>query len=195
MRADGAWAQLRTAVGRATIDGQSVAANQMRVGAQVSRPVQLGAVSLAPFGDAHVRRDGGAGQTGAGLEVAAGLRAAAGKVRIDAQGRMLAVHSASGYRERGLGLTLSVGNQDQEGLSLSVSPRWGNSAAGGGALWHEQLYRRYLPEAGPDEWALDARGAYGMRLRSGRLLTWFGSVSHSPFGRRFLAGGQIGVRD
>ena len=30
---------------------------------------------------------------------------------------MLAVHSAAGYRERGLGVTLRVGAQDQEGLS------------------------------------------------------------------------------
>ena len=135
--------------------------NQVRVGAEVSRPVRLGAVSLAPFGAAHVRRDGGAGQRGQGLEVVAGLRAAAGEVRVDAQGRMLAVHSAAGYRERGVGVTLSVGNQDREGLSLSVSPRWGDSAMGGGTLWQDQVYRRYLPEAEPDEWALDARSEYG----------------------------------
>ena len=31
--------------------------------------------------------------------------------------------SATGYRERSLAVTLGVGNQSQEGLSLSVSPR------------------------------------------------------------------------
>ena len=195
VRADGAWAELRTAAGDESLDDQAAAVSQVRVGAEVSRPVRLGAVSLAPFGAAHVRRDGGAGQTGGGLEVAGGLRAAAGKVRVDAQGRMLAVHSAAGYRERGVGVTLSVGNQDQEGLSLSVSPRWGDSAMGGGALWQDQVYRRHLPEAQPDEWVLDARSEYGLRLRSGRLVTWFGSLSHSPFGRRYLAGGRVGVLD
>ena len=44
--------------------------------------------------------------------------------RRGASGLGLAVHSAAGYRERGVGVTLSVGNQDREGLSLSVSPRW-----------------------------------------------------------------------
>ena len=44
-------------------------------------------------------------------------------MRIDAQGRLLALHSASGYRERGAALTLSVGGQEREGLSLSVSRR------------------------------------------------------------------------
>ena len=41
---------------------------------------------------------------------------------------MLAVHSVAGYDERGLGLTLSLGNPGGEGLSLSMSPRWGDAA-------------------------------------------------------------------
>ena len=153
---------------------------QVRVGAEVSQPVRLGAVALALFGEVHVRRDGGAGQTGAGIEVVAGARAAAGKVRLEAQGRMLALHSAAGYREQGVGLTLSTGNQDQERLSLSVSPRWGDSAAGDGTLWQDRIYRRYLPETARDGWKLDARGGYGMRLLSQPLI-WFGSASYSAF--------------
>ena len=86
-----------------------------------------------------------------------------------------------------------MGNQDQEGLSLSVSPRWGDSAVAGDTLWQDQVYRRYWPEAEPDEWVLDARSEYGIRLASGRLLTWFGAVSQSPFGCRFLVGGRVGV--
>ena len=47
---------------------------------------------------------------------------------------ILVLHSAEGYEERGLGVTLSVGSpSDQEGLSLSVSPRWGGPAAASGA--------------------------------------------------------------
>ena len=195
VRADGAWAALRTAAGEESVDDQAAAVNQLRVGAEVSRPVRLNAVSLAPFGAAHVRRDGGAGPQGRGLEVVAGLRAAAGEVRVDAQGRMLAVHSAAGYRERGVGVTLSVGNQDREGLSLSVSPRWGDSATGSGTLWRDRIYSRYLPGAKPDGLALEARSEYGIRRASGRLLTWFGSLSHSPFGRRFLVGGRVGMLD
>ena len=34
----------------------------------MSRRVRLGGLTLAPFGEAHVRRDGGAGQTRDGLE-------------------------------------------------------------------------------------------------------------------------------
>ena len=194
VRADAAWAELRTGTGRESIDGQTVVVNQMRVGAELSRPVRLGRLTLAPFGEVHARRDGGAGQTGAGLEVVGGLRAAAGRLRVDAQGRILALHSATGYYERGLGLTVGVGNQEQEGLSLSFSPRWGDSAAGGGALWQEQVYGHSLSQ-GRDAWELSWRGGYGMRMPSGRLLTWFGSVSHSRLGRRFLVGGRFNMLD
>ena len=148
-RTDAAWAQLRTGAGEKTIDGLTAAVNRLRAGAEVSRPVRWdNGVSLSPFGELHVRRDGGAGQTGTGLEVAAGARLAAGRVRVDAQGRLLVLHSASGYRERGLGVTLGVGDRDRTGLSLWVSPRWGDAATGGGTLCQEQVYRRYLPEAG-----------------------------------------------
>ena len=194
VRADAAWAELRTGAGDETIDNQTAAVSQVRFGAEVSWPLRLGAVSLAPFGEAHARHDDGGGQTGDGLEVAGGLRLAAGRVRVDVQGRMLAVHSATGYRERGAGLTLSVGNRSREGLSLSVSPRWGDAATGGGALWQDQVYRQYVRDAAR-QWGMDARGGYGMRMPGGGLLTWFGSVSHSLFGRRFEFGGRVGVLD
>ena len=196
VRADAAWAELRTGAGEETIDSQAAAVNQVRAGAELSRPVRWdNGVSLSPFGEVHVRRDGGAGQTGTGLEVVGGTRLAAGRVRVDAQGRLLVLHSASGYRERGVGVTLGVGSRDREGLSLSVSPRWGDAATGGGTLWQEQVYRRYVPEAMGDEWALDARGEYGVRLPSGGLLTWFGSLSQSAYGKRFIVGGRVGMHD
>ena len=103
------------------------------------------------------------------------------------------LHSASGYRERGVGVTLGVGSRDRTGLSLSVSPRWGDAAAGGGALWQEQVYRRYVAEAMAAAWALDARGEYGVRLSSGGLLTWFGSLSQSAYGRQLMVGGRVGT--
>ena len=120
---------------------------------------------------------------------------------------MLAEHSVGGYEERGLGLTLSLGNAGGEGPSLSVSPRWGDLATGGDALWREQIYSRYAPSAagvsvGPrgepaanarDPWTLDLRGGHGMRMPGGRLLTWSASMNPSPDGPRFTLGGQLGA--
>ena len=195
VRADAAWAELRTDSGGESIDGQAAAVNQLRAGAEVSLPVRLGAVRLAAFGEAHARRDGGAGQAGEGIEIAGGLRAAGAGVRVVVQGRMLGVHSAADYHERGVGVTFSVGGQDREGLSLQVSPRWGDTVASGGALWQERVHRHYhLSGTRRDEWSLDARGAYGTRLPSGRELTLTGSLSHSVFGRRLLVGAQLSAR-
>ena len=78
------------------------------------------------------------------------LHWSAGRDSVDAQGRLLMLHSVSGCRERGVRVTLRVGNREHEGLSLSVSPTWGDAAAGGGPLWQEQVYRSYLPEATGD---------------------------------------------
>ena len=192
--ADAAWAQLRTDTGEESVDGQAAAVHQMRAGAEASRLLRWDDdLSLLPFGELHLRRDGGAGQTGVGVEVAGGMRLAHGWLRVDAQGRLLVLHSAAGYRERGVGVTISGGDRDREGLSLSVSPRWGDAATAGGTLWQEQVYQRYLSEPTGDAWALDARGEYGMRLPRGGLLAWFGSLSQSAYGRRFLVGGRIGV--
>ena len=192
LRADAAWAELRTGEGRESVDRLTAAVNQQRVGAEVSRPVRLGALALAPFGEAHLRRDEGGGQNGLGMEVAFGVGLTSGIVRLDVQGRTLAMHSAAGYGERGAGLTLTVGGRQREGLSLSVSPSWGDAASGTGTLWQEEVYRQYLSEEEQDAFAVDARGEYGMRLPNGGLLNWFGSYSHSPYGRSFLVGGSIG---
>jgi len=192
LRTDAAWAELRTGEGRESVDGLAAAVNQQRVGAEVSRPLRLGALALQPFGEAHLRRDGGAGQTGTGMEVAFGLGLTGGIVRLAVQARTLAVHSAAGYGERGAGLTLTVGGRRREGLSLSLSPSWGDGASGTGALWREEVYRHHLSEKLGNPFAVNARGDYGMRLPNGGLLRWFGSYRHSPYGRGFLVGGSIG---
>ena len=192
LRADAGWAELASGEGAGPADGLAAAVNQARMGADVSRTMRAGAFVLEPFGEAHLRRDGGAGQTGNGLEVAGGLRAVAGRVRIDAQGRLLAVHSAEGYRERGAGLSLAVGGDGGEGLSLAVSSHWGDAAAGTGALWEGGgLHGRGLPGPGSGAWTMDARGSYGYRLGS-RLLSWFGSVGRSTGEPRLTVGGRFG---
>ena len=195
LRADAGWAELASEEGEGSADGLSAAVNQARMGADVSRAIRVGALVLEPFGEAHLRRDGGAGQTGNGLEVAGGFRAVAGAVRIDAQGRILAVHSMEGYRERGAGFSLAVGGEGGEGLSLGVSSRWGETAAGTGVLWDSGgLDGRGLPGSESDAWTVDARGRYGIRLGS-RLLNWVGVVGRSARESRLMIGGRYGGRN
>ena len=176
---DAAWAALETGDGAETLDGLDVQVHQFRIGADLSLTAQLGRVALTPFGNVYARRDGGAGQTGSGIEVATGLRTVLGIVRLDAQARMLALHSAAGYREQGAALTLTVGRKGGEGLSLSVSPRWGDAATGTGALRNAPLDRGVQNSypLNTDRHSLDARARYGAKLSNGRRLEIHGSYS------------------
>ena len=84
LRGDASWARLTTAAGDELIDALGVDVHQLRVGIDVSRTVRTaGGTLVEPFGEVHARRDGGSGQTGAGLEVAAdyGWRVACWKRR------------------------------------------------------------------------------------------------------------------
>ena len=183
LRADAAWAQLATGTGRETVDGHNAAVDQQRLGIDWRPSLRVGGVALQTFGEASARRDGGAGQTGAGIELAGGLSAVGGRVRVEAQGRILALHSARGYEERGLGVTLTFGSpSDEEGLSLSVSPRWGGPSAASGALWEERVHRPRHEPTSAATWSLDAQARWALRLPGGRLLAWFGSLDRSSRG-------------
>ena len=191
LRGDAAWARLTTEAGDETIDALRVAVNQTRVGVELTRPFRTSnGLALAPFGELNMRRDGGAGQRGDGLELAGGLRASRGTIRVDAQARLLALHSADGYQERGASVTFSVGEGARRpGLTLSLAPRWGNRASSG-ALWQDHVYRRDTHGAAGEERAMDARVDYGVRSFGGRLLTSFGVYGQSQYGRRL----QVGTR-
>ncbi len=171
IKGDAAWARLRAGEGEETIDGQDITVNQVRIGADLSLFARLGSADLTPFGTMYARRDGGAGQTGSGIEVAGGLRTALGIVRLDAQARLLALHSAEGYDERGAAVTLSLGKQvNEEGFSLSISPRWGDPARTTGALLNAPLGGGRSGGQDSDRWTLDARANYGVNLPGGLRL-------------------------
>ena len=193
LRGDASWARLTTAAGDELIDGLEVDVHQLRVGIDVSCPVRTaGGTLVEPFGDVHARHDGGSGQTGAGLEVAGGLRVTRGVFRVEGMGRLLALHAADGYREHGAAVTLSVGDgARQPGLTLSLAPRWGAPATASDALWQDQLFHQRAagpPGARRDERALDTRVDYGLPLPAGGLVTPFGIYGQSPYGRRLQVG-------
>ena len=190
VRGDASWARLTTAAGHELIDALAVDVHQLRVGIDVSRRVRTaGGTLVEPFGEVHARHDGGAGQTGAGLEVAGGLRVARGVFRVEGMGRLLALHAADGYREHGGAVTLSVGDgARQPGLTLSLSPHWGARATASDALWQDHLFHQRAAGAGRDERALDARVDYGLPLPAGGLVTPFGIYGQSQYGRRLQVG-------
>ena len=135
-----------------------------------------GGLRVAPFGAVSTRHDGGAGQTGVGLELAGGVRLTGGRVRVEAQGRMLALHTATDYEERGVSVTASVGGgQHEPGLSASLRRHWGAPGTGAESLWQDQFHS-YVQGTDRDAATVDARVGYGLRLPGGRLLTPFGRI-------------------
>ncbi|MYC00123.1 MAG: tandem-95 repeat protein [Gemmatimonadetes bacterium] len=193
VRADAGWASLSTGEGTETIDDLRTRVHQARLGLDVRSEMRAGAAGIAPFGAVHLRNDGGDGRTGRGVELSGGLRTRIGVVGLDVQGRWLAFHSATDYGESGAGLTLTVGGREEEGFSLSASPRWGGPTRGGYALWQDRAPGMTPgPHAPPAGWTMDLRGAYRTRL-SGRLLEVSTVYDHASGGQRLQLMGHIGL--
>ena len=194
LRSEASWARLATGAGYESLDALRASVFRGRIGMEATRDTRLGSVTLTPFGALSARQDGGAGQTGTGLELAGGLRLRGGRVRLIAQGRMLALHSAAGYQERGASLTASVGaGPQQRGLALSVTPRWGVSASGADTLWQDQFYR-YTDGSAPFDQGIDARGSYGLGVADDRLLLVpFAAYGRIGDGERLQLGTTLGA--
>ena len=194
LRSEASWARLATGAGYESLDALRASVFRGRIGMEATRDTRLGSVTLTPFGALSARQDGGAGQTGTGLELAGGLRLRGGRVRLIAQGRMLALHSAAGYQERGASLTASVGaGPQQRGLALSVTPRWGASASGADTLWQDQFYR-YTDGSAPFDQGIDARGSYGLGVADDRLLLVpFAAYGRIADGERLQLGTTLGA--
>ena len=70
LRGEASWARLRTGDGEETVDGLEAGVRRVRTGVEVTLPLAApGGLLLAPFGAVSTRHDGGAGQTGVGLEL------------------------------------------------------------------------------------------------------------------------------
>ncbi len=194
LRGEASWAELRTGSGEETVDGLAAAVRRLRTGVEATLPLGgPGGMQVAPFGAVSTRHDGGAGQTGLGLETAAGVRVSAGRMRIEAQGRRLLLHTASGYEEHGFSVTAMAGGGHYEpGLTASVRPHWGAPGYGAESLWqdHVQSYA-----AGPNrhDGGVDARLGYGWMLPGNRLLTPLVGYGRTGEAQRVQLGARLGV--
>ena len=105
------------------------------VGGDMTFAIVGGAV-FVPSGEVGLRFDGGDAETGAGVEVGAGLRYTIGSVTMEAQARTLVAHEAAGYEEWGLGGAIRVAAKPSgRGLTLSIAPAWGRTGSAAERLW------------------------------------------------------------
>ena len=184
---------LSAAGGGLTVAGLSAGVHRARVALEAARA--SGAVS--PFVQAGVRYDGGDGQTGAGLELVAGVRASTARLDVEARGRWLSAHSAAEYEEWGVLARLAFRSRpDGTGLRAALAPRWGAAdggaglADGGGGLLGGRGMSHLRPGAAwaPGSQALSLDGELGYGWRTRRLK---GILSPLTSYQRSGYGGQV----
>ncbi len=194
VRGDGGVAGLMTGPGgQAMHDLVAVAANA-RLGLEAAARLPLAGGELRPFVEAAGRYDAGDDVTGAGLEVAGGLRYAVPSFELEARGRLLALHTATAYGEHGLSVTARVGpGAGGHGLSLALSPRWGAPTGAAEALWRDEMPAADRPAPESTAGALDGSIAHGIALADTGVLTPFAEVGVTDDSHRVRVGTRIGI--
>ena len=176
VRGDFAFADMSTDNGTGAADELSAAVNRTRIGVEASFTQAFsGGGALTPYGEVSVRNDGGDGVTGTGVEIAGGFRFGSEKLRVELNGRTLAMHSEDDVKESGISL-MAVLNSSAlgTGLSFSLTPSWGSSSQSSQAIWAERstLSAGRLGQgvSGLDGRAVEARLGYGIPVLDDRYL-------------------------
>ncbi len=127
--------------------------NRVRVSLEARQPWAIShATKLQSTLEVGARHDGGDGETGTGLELNAGLRYHTQRVTLE--GNIHTLLGREDYDEWGIsGTVILKSGQDGQGLSLSLSPGYGE--AGDGKLWDNGLSEDSVADTN-----------YGMRLNT-----------------------------
>ena len=172
---------------------------QRRLGLEGSRPVALGGrLSLRPNVEVGLRYDGGDAETGAGMDVGAGLGFADSGMglAVDVHVRTLLVHQAEGFSERGMALALSYDPTPSTplGITARVAPSWGGQAqSGAAALWGRETMGGLAPGGAAQGYRLNGEVGYGLavgRRFVGTPRVGFATSEHS---RDYRVGYGLGV--
>ena len=175
------------------------AVTRFRTGLEGSRDYTLaGRLSLRPSVEVGLRHDGGDAETGAGMDVGAGLIVsdASTGLAVDVRVRTLLVHQAEGFRERGLAVSLSYNPTPSTplGVTARVAPSWGGEAASGAeALWGRETMAGMAPGGVADGTRLDADVGYGLPVGSRFVGTPTVGVGTSAYGRDYRLGYRLGA--
>ena len=148
-----------------------------------------------------MRHDAGDAEQGSGLDVGGGLVVsdAASGLAVDVRVRMLLVHEAEDFRERGVSVSFSYNPTPQTplGLTARVAPSWGGQAQSGAqALWGRETMAGMANggfATGGNR--VDADLGYGLpvgRRFVGTPRVGFGT---SETGRSYRLGYSLGVLD
>ena len=153
---------------------------------------------LTPSLQVGARYDGGAAETGAGLEVGGGVSYAypAWGLTLAASGRLLVTHQDRGYEEWGAGGSLRL-QPGAAGLgpSLSVNTAWGKAASGVEQLWSQGAGSAAGGAGGAPAGRLAAELGYGIAAPGGEgLVTPYAGVTLANGGApAYRVGGRMSL--
>ena len=179
---DMGFGRVETEDGVQAVSGLTVDTRRARLGVEGSFTTELeSGGSLTAFMEVAGRYDGsGDDVEETGIELSPGLYFSdpGSGFGVEVRGRALVLHSAENYKEYGLSATASLSpRSDGLGLSLSLSPSWGNDTKGAETLWRDDAIGQLSSHLNNrNAMSLDARVGYGIRAMSG-ILTPFGEFS------------------
>ena len=194
VKSDAMWVRTTTEATAALAEVQGDV-NRVRLLLEGSSSFRIGeGGTFTPSGEVGIRHDGGDAETGTGLEMGVGLRYAIGSLTVEGTVRTLVVHEDEGYKEWGASGAIRYGRAASErGLSLSISPAWGNTSSASNRLWSARD-ASLLSNAGSFAAAgrLEAEMGYGMDLLgTGGVFTPFATLTLEEEGRRRVRTGAM----
>ena len=177
------------------------AVTRFRTGLEGSRAYTLaGRLSLRPSVEVGLRHDGGDAETGAGMDIGGGLVVADSStgLAVDVRVRILVVHQAEGFRERGVAVSFSYNPTPSTplGFTARVAPAWGGQAMGGAsALWGRETMGGLSHGGFAQGNRLDGEVGYGLPVGSRLVGTPRVGFSTSEYGQEYRMGYGLGVLD
>ena len=177
------------------------AVTRFRTGLEGSRAYTLGGrLSLTPSLEVGLRHDGGDAETGAGMDVGAGLIVsdAGTGLAVDVRVRTLLVHQDEDFSERGMSLSLSYNPTPSTplGFVARVAPSWGGQAMSGAeALWGRETMAGMAHRGVAQGNRFDGEVGYGLPVGSRFVGTPRVGFSASEHGQDYRVGYGLGVLD
>ena len=179
----------------------AAAVTRFRTGLEGSRAYTFaGRLSLKPSVEVGLRHDGGDAETGAGMDVGAGMVVsdASTGLAVDVRVRTLLVHQDEDFSERGVSLSVSYNPTPSTplGFVARVAPSWGGQATSGAqALWGRETMGGMAHGGLAQGNRLDGELGYGLPVGRRFVGTPQVGFSTSEYGQDYRVGYGLGVLD
>ena len=186
--ADASYASMETEEGVHAIAGLSAQVSRGRIGTEAGYTLAQGdASAVVAYLEVAARHDNSESLDGWGVEVSPSILVSDYESRftLEARARMLAHHSVGSYSESGISVTASVQpGSGGEGLSLSLSPQWGDPMHSGNRNHAVDPVFSSQGASGDPELSMASRMAYGIPLGIGVIAPFWDFLISESNGNR-----------